>query len=890
MSKKTFLSPLIERQLPEYVREEYPKFVAFVEAYYEYLEQHKQGIDVNKHLLDYADIDKTLDEFEDYFYRTFLPLIPRDTIVDKRFLVKHIKQFYTARGTEKAFKFLFRALYGEEIDLVYPKDQVLRASDGKWRTQKTLRVLPQYYTETLANGIANTYTLFATTITSDTVRVFIDGIQQYSGYSFSPNEPRITFDTPPTANAVIKFLYSDDTILNRINTGNLTLKFIGEKSQSECISEYASRTIVAGTSLWEIYITELSTIPFRTDEVISARVYLSETEYQDLKFESISVLQSIDVIDGGAGYVPGTPVPLIGGNPDIVATAEIESVYSAVITNIIIKKRGAGFLSGGYVNIIAPQEYVTANLNVSANGLNVAIKSVDSTGTYHPNTISFNSDIIRLYQNLAINVANYNFPAAGVEDQNTVIANALSYLTISNLGPISELQIIKSNYEFATQPTLKADPVTIAFSSANATGSTANSILNITQLGILGHMTILSPGQGYQVGDEIQLTPNPRSTGWGGAAMVTGVYSANGGISEVQFQPARIVGTGSTVSGDTTLVGTGTAFTTELKVNDRIRVNTDSRYVASIANDTYLTVNVAWSSTSTNRSIGHYNRTYVGGTGYVQFYLPQAEVTSANPNASGAQIEVDAIYGDGDVYDPRSIYAPGQIKTIRVLSGGKAYASPPQVDLTQSGNGLAEAIANVLAFKFTYPGKFVTTDGLLSSNRRLQDKNYYQNYSYVIQANVEFSKYKNALLTLLHPSGMKVFGQFILDEQTVTANTSVSPDDLIVQGIVSGTVNVASGSTTVTGIGTTFNTYASRGLLRSGVIVTANNEGRVVDGVINNTSLLVTVPFTYTANNVPLHFVASLIVGEGELESLYLLITQSGSYLITESGDYITYL
>lgn len=39
-------SLLVNHQVPEFVREEYPLFINFLEAYYEYLEQ-KQGTQLN---------------------------------------------------------------------------------------------------------------------------------------------------------------------------------------------------------------------------------------------------------------------------------------------------------------------------------------------------------------------------------------------------------------------------------------------------------------------------------------------------------------------------------------------------------------------------------------------------------------------------------------------------------------------------------------------------------------------------------------------------------------------------------------------------------------------------------------------------------------------------
>ena len=40
------ISPLIETQFPSFLREEGPRFVSFLKAYYEYLEQSGNPVDV----------------------------------------------------------------------------------------------------------------------------------------------------------------------------------------------------------------------------------------------------------------------------------------------------------------------------------------------------------------------------------------------------------------------------------------------------------------------------------------------------------------------------------------------------------------------------------------------------------------------------------------------------------------------------------------------------------------------------------------------------------------------------------------------------------------------------------------------------------------------------
>jgi len=89
------ISLLINRQVPEFVREEYPLFITFLEAYYEYLET-KQGTQLNdlvkksKDLKYLNDVDYSIDDFEQQFFNTFASLVPRDVAADKNVLIKKI--------------------------------------------------------------------------------------------------------------------------------------------------------------------------------------------------------------------------------------------------------------------------------------------------------------------------------------------------------------------------------------------------------------------------------------------------------------------------------------------------------------------------------------------------------------------------------------------------------------------------------------------------------------------------------------------------------------------------------------------------------------------------------------------------------------------------------
>lgn len=142
------VSSIVEEQLPHFVRVDHPRTVAFMEAYYEWMEEKNETLYSAFVLHEYKDIDNTIDEFVKYFRRQYLDRFPIDLAMDKstgakvdeKRLIKRIKQFYGAKGTEKSYRLLFRILYDTEIEIYYPKKDIIKASDGKWIQEKSLKL------------------------------------------------------------------------------------------------------------------------------------------------------------------------------------------------------------------------------------------------------------------------------------------------------------------------------------------------------------------------------------------------------------------------------------------------------------------------------------------------------------------------------------------------------------------------------------------------------------------------------------------------------------------------------------------------------------------------------------------------------------------------------
>lgn len=129
---KEKLSTLVSSQLPEFIQSDYTTFKAFLEAYYEFLEQDQNAQELLQNARSYNDIDRTVSSFVEYFLKQYCDDLPRDVLYNKKALVKNIQDLYNSKGSEKSYKLLFRILYNKDVELFYPSSQILRASDGKW--------------------------------------------------------------------------------------------------------------------------------------------------------------------------------------------------------------------------------------------------------------------------------------------------------------------------------------------------------------------------------------------------------------------------------------------------------------------------------------------------------------------------------------------------------------------------------------------------------------------------------------------------------------------------------------------------------------------------------------------------------------------------------------
>ena len=359
-----------------------------------------------------------------------------------------------------------------------------------------------------------------------------------------------------------------------------------------------------------------------------------------------------------------------------------------------------------------------------------------------------------------------------------------------------------------------------------------------------------NPGAGYSVFDELVFTNKPMSFGLGAEAIISTV-DGFGSITKAEFVPSKITGTANVTSVSNVMVnGIGTAFNTELVPGDEIRIGHDTRKVLSIASSTSLNVTSAgWTQIYIASPVRKIGKNLIGGQGYSQDKLPTVTINSST--GSNGVISLTAIMGDGEDLLSQSTKRPGEIEEIQVTNPGKQIQVIPTVNLTSFGDGTATANVTLNPSYESLEGRFLNSDGILSSiDKKIQGRDFYVTYSYLLSGATEFSKYKKVFKDLLHPAGFKSYAELKrLDELDPTPVTSQTLFLNSTVRTLSGLVNVANASIYITGSNTRFNVANSLGIMTIGSYIAVNSEIRVVSSIISNTNLAVTSAFTITANN-----------------------------------------
>jgi len=181
---ENLLSPFIREQFPQFIRSDYPKLVLFIKAYYEWLEQEGNAGYVVSKLDSIYDVDQNEEEFYDHFKKTYLSGFPElfatntsGNKPNKKTLLKKIRDFYGNKGTKSAYEFLFRVLYDSDLEIYYPKTDILKASDGQWIEPRSIKTTSTNGTDLFSGKNGYIYQYDGTQLVAS---AFVNSVVQYS--------------------------------------------------------------------------------------------------------------------------------------------------------------------------------------------------------------------------------------------------------------------------------------------------------------------------------------------------------------------------------------------------------------------------------------------------------------------------------------------------------------------------------------------------------------------------------------------------------------------------------------------------------------------------------------------------------------------------------------
>lgn len=710
-----FLSVHIPFQVPDFVGEDHEAFIVFIQAYFRYLELLGSPAEVITNLDSYVDIDKTTDEFITLFRECYLHDIPEKTLAEKEFLVKKIREFYRARGTEKSFQFLFRVLFNEEVSVSIPKEDILKPSDGDWRIDQILK----------AEAFDNIPSFFGKQITG----------------------------TESGATAIVEII-----------------TLISENKFD--VAEIAVSNIVG-----EFFINETVTALDDNNKIIS--------------FKLDGMLSRVVVDKSGSLYSPGDEIIISGGG----GRQGEGRLLKEDTTGIIIKEDGT--------DIVAEEDF---GVNMRAVVDWVCGGTIDGTKINNGGTKYKIGDKLELKNNITT--------PSGPESVLLEDGRPGSLLVNDVSGTLKSIRLINggSNY---------LNPPSILFLGGDSTLNEEGGLL-LSENGIdfivgedsevfpakaqatitggpITSVTVQTPGQNYQVGDIVKFL----GSGSGASAEVTTVNGTGGivsvtvtnqgdnyitppeieiesGIFEVMLEDgSNVILDFATLDPYTTGVndklllsdsfGTGAILSpngwgklSNIYFPEELLDNRGRNYLSK------PTIKIIPVDGSGSGAVAEVNITKLGkgeilevqieNEGFNYIKIPPVDATGVGDGNANIEVTTESISG---------------IKSVLISKPGFNATKAPLLDASKIGDGKAKLTSFASALFRSGRGFHVGTKSFISHDKYLQDNDFYQTYSYVVNHGGKTANFwRDVVNRILHPAGFNLFSQIdILSEVEVSLST-----------------------------------------------------------------------------------------------------------------------
>jgi len=756
-------------------------------------------------LMEYADVDDTIDSFFDQFKEAFLRTIPRDLTagVNERNLLKNIKDLYRAKGTRKGHELFFRILLNEDITLSYPRIDMLRTSAGNWSEDQILRVTKgddtilmedasdsngdifilnedggQIQAQDSVEGTSDLLKLVGQEITQRAVvdlSILAGGAYYGQGF-FVINEATALIDT------VTAFKYGGQDVYELVlSTGSINGTF------------WTGHTITATSNA-------------DADITISGKLSSIVTEY-NLTNSSSSQYFAID-----------DPLGVTSANGND-ASVRIDSLTSGDVNSIIVDVGGSGYTIGDPISVN------NANTNGAALSAQVALVNggvapeagdlvgewgieLESGGSYGAGDI--------LLEDSTGSVSNY------VEQEEAYNMSAVDHFVLEDLTVFSDG--IAGN-KIAQESGTGTGDVTDVVVTVIGEGYTKTPLLTVS-----GTLTVSSATGLFTVGETIT----------GSSSTATGSVMSRT-LTSVVYKP--LIGTftaSDTITGGTS---TYTASVGSVAIGSGATIYAKGTGVGEIRDVTILDAGVHYTDTVTITGFTNFLCTDFSVADFVLNEI----VTGGTSGATGVFKEVDTTRNVIKLANVVGIFQAGPEKSGETITGFVSSAtavidSYKATSMSADHGTLGET-----------SGKFLNEDGFLDERtKKIQDSYYYQDYSYVVKSSSSINTWRDQLLASVHPAGWAVFGQVdiataVQSIANITSIVGLGPIFKVIYTMLLGrrlgteeqlpiNPNPAVGIHDPADYGNSFRISGSTGTITKGALITGDTSGATATAILDTTN------------------------------------------------------
>lgn len=556
-------------------------------------------------------------------------------------------------------------------------------------------------------------------------------------------------------------------------------RLFGETTKSIATVE---NSVVAGTKT-EVFISNIERL-FQSGEYVR----VVDNANQDVLFSGhplrakivgqISQI-TIDPNNRGLLYQAGDPVIVYGGLEFVNghgATAVVGTTTSGSILNINVTNEGYGY-----------SDSPNTILNITnAPGAIAIVGSLDPRANSVANVAYVPLDSIAPHQYIRLDSLDYQFANVANANTDTVMANAFSFLNMQ-LFPISSVLLQNGGGNIKKPPVVTAESRYLDLNGDYA---------SFEALGILAPIQITNGGTGYEVGDTIVFTGG---TGYDAQAAVTNV-AANGMIGTIKYTsdgfsplggmgysptslPVVSVNSANVLASNASIfvpsiLGEGATFSV---VTDRtgaistINILDNGEDYTSKPNVSLKVQDIVVSNVSISDVPSFGDTVYQGVSLDLATYSATVNnVTLLTPNGDPALSLYNLrVFEYSSLPDPTKDLKINN-KNINLVMANTAYTADYNSNgIRIYGDGRAKANASFLNGLVLSQGQYLNKQGQPSSYDVLQSS-IYNNFTYQITVEKEIAKYRDILLNLLHPSGMKVLGRYSLRSNASFTSTAYS--------------------------------------------------------------------------------------------------------------------